>query len=135
MEMTAIPNTIIELTPTYCRGCGVSLKEKSAIKGKSRQIVDIPPIKSIYRGLEDFMKFVIMDARYCGFSKGGKWPGESWKKYWGTYWQLSPLSVFVLSRLNETLKDAFDIPISRARVHCLLCSFSKIAPPINQMIK
>jgi hypothetical protein len=54
--MTASPDTIIKLTPDYFRGCGASLQDRPPIKGKSRKIVDIPPIKAIYTEYQSFYK-------------------------------------------------------------------------------
>lgn len=48
LEMTLNPDHVLDLYPDYCHNCGASLENEQAIKGKSRQIVDIPPIKAIW---------------------------------------------------------------------------------------
>jgi len=45
LEMSSVPSRIIDLIPEYCNDFGLSLKEVVAIKEKTRQIVDISPIK------------------------------------------------------------------------------------------
>ena len=49
LEMTAYPDQIIELVPDYCTSCGNSLEDFSPQKEQSRQIVDIPPIKAVFK--------------------------------------------------------------------------------------
>src|SRR5680860_842242 len=46
LKMTADPDHIVELRPDYCRDCGTSLAKAASSVEKSRQIVDIPPIKA-----------------------------------------------------------------------------------------
>jgi len=54
--MTAFPDVVIELQPDYCNNRGSSLQVWPPIKRKSRQIVDIPPIKAIYTKSQSFGK-------------------------------------------------------------------------------
>ena len=56
LEMTSTPDIIIELYPDYCNSCGTTLLEFAASKEKSRQIIDIPPIKAIYTEYQSFSK-------------------------------------------------------------------------------
>ncbi len=44
LEMISTPDTIVELRPDYCRGCGASLKNTALTNERSRQVVDIPNI-------------------------------------------------------------------------------------------
>ncbi len=48
LEMTATPDTTIELYPNHCRSCGGHLSEIAPKLDSVRQIVDIPPIKATY---------------------------------------------------------------------------------------
>jgi hypothetical protein len=54
--MTAYPDVVIELQPDYCNNCSSSLQNSPPIKGKSRQIIDIPPIKAINTEYQNFSK-------------------------------------------------------------------------------
>jgi len=54
LEMTAFPDGVIELRPDYCNNRGSSLHNWLPIKGKSGQIVDIPPIKAVYTKSQSF---------------------------------------------------------------------------------
>ena len=48
LEMTAVPDKIIELKLDFCNNCGLSLSEVMATKKQSRQIIGIPPIKAVW---------------------------------------------------------------------------------------
>ena len=56
LEMTAIPDKIIELHPDYCSNCGESLSQCVPVKEQVRQIVDIPPIKAVFTEYQTFSK-------------------------------------------------------------------------------
>ena len=49
LEMTATTDKIVELHPDYCNNCGLSLTDAAAIKERSCQIIEIPPIKAVWR--------------------------------------------------------------------------------------
>jgi len=72
LEMTLVPNRIIDLIPQYCNTCGLSLKEAVAIKEKTRQIVNIPPIKAVWT------QYCIYSKKCsCGKSSASSFPKES----------------------------------------------------------
>jgi len=136
LEMTASPDTIIELTPDYCRGCGASLKGKPAIKGKSRQIVDIPPIKVIYTEYQSFHKICNCGCQnIADFPKGVNAPVSYGENIEALVAYFHARQYLPFARLKETLNDAFGVPISEGGVHCLLRRFAQKATPIYEMIK
>jgi transposase len=136
LEMTVSPDTIIELTPDYCRGCGASLKGKLAIKGKFRQIVDIPPIKAICTEYQSFHKICTCGCQnIANFPKGVNAPVSYGENIEALVAYFHARQYLPFARLKETLNDAFGVPISEGGVHCLLCRFAQKATPIYQMIK
>ena len=56
LEMTATPDKIIELHPDYCNNCGESLSQGVPTKEQARQIVDIPPVKTVFTEYQTFSK-------------------------------------------------------------------------------
>ena len=129
--MTAIPDTIIELIPDYCRYCGISLKEKPAFKGKSRQIVDITPSNAIYTDCKSFHKICnTVRQNIADYPKCVNAPvsyGENIEALVACFHtrQYSPFA-----RLNKTLNDAFGGLISEGGVHFLLHRFPQKASQI-----
>ena len=136
LEMTAFPDVIIELQPDYCNNCGSSLQDRPPIKGKSRQIVDIPPIKAIYTEYQSFGKYC-----NCGhlttvdFPEGVNAPVSYGENIEALVAYFHARQYLPFARLKETLNDAFGIPISEGGIHCLLRRFAQKATPIYQMIK
>jgi len=136
LEMTAFPDTIIELASDYCRDCGSSLQDRPRVKGKSRQVIDIPPIKATYTEYQSFIKVC-----NCGCQNSADFPtGVNAPVSYGeniealvAYFHARQYLPF--ARLKETLNDAFGVPISEGGVHCLLRRFAQKATPIYQMIK
>jgi transposase len=136
LEMTASPDTIIELVSDYCRGCGASLQDRPKIKGKSRQIVDIPPIKAVYTEYQSFIKVCTCGCQTSAdFPEGVHAPVSYGENIEALVAYFHARQYLPFARLKETLNDAFGVPISEGGVHCLLRRFAQKATPIYQMIK
>lgn len=56
LEITADPDEIIKLVPDYCTSCANALEDVTPQKEQSRQIVDIPPIKAVFKEYQIFSK-------------------------------------------------------------------------------
>jgi len=136
LEMTAVPDKIIELQPDYCSNCGLSLLDVMATKRQSRQIIDIPPIKAIFTEYQTFSK-----ACSCGcitvsdFPQGVNSPISYGENIEALVAYFHARQYLPFARMKETLNDAFGIPISEGGIHCLLQRFAQKATPIYQMIK
>lgn len=136
LEMTASPDTIIELVSDYCRGCGTSLQDRPAVKGKSRQIVDIPPIKAVYTEYQSFIKVCNCGCQnIADFPEGVQAPVSYGENIEALVAYFHARQYLPFARLKETLNDAFGVPISEGGVHCLLRRFAQKGTPIYQMIK
>ena len=136
LEMTASPDTIIELVSDYCRVCGTSLQDRPAVKGKSRQIVDIPPIKAVYTEYRSFIKVCNCGCQnIADFPTGVNAPVSYGENIEALVAYFHARQYLPFARLKETLNDAFGVPISEGGVHCLLRRFAQKNTPIYQMIK
>jgi transposase len=136
LEMTASPDVVIELQPGYCNSCGASLQDRSLIKGKCRQIVDIPPIKAVYTEYQSFGKICTCGCQtIADFPEGVNAPVSYGENIEALVAYFHARQYLPFARLKETLNDAFGIPISEGGVHCLLRRFAQKATPIYQMIK
>jgi len=136
LEMTASPDTIIELVSDYCRGCGASLQDRPAVKGKSRQIVDIPPIKAVCTEYQSFIKVYNCGCQNSAdFPEGVNAPVSYGENIEALVAYFHARQYLPFARLKETLNDIFGIPISEGGVHCLLRRFAQKTTPIYQMIK
>ena len=56
LAMRDNPDQIIKLVPDYCTSCGNSLQDFPSQKEQSRQVVDIPVIKAVYKEYQTFSK-------------------------------------------------------------------------------
>jgi len=136
LEMTSNPDQIIELIPQYCNTCGLSLKEVVAIKEKTRQIVDIPPIKAVWT------QYCIYSKKCsCGKSSVSNFPlgvntpvsyGKNIEALIG-YFHARQYLPFL--RMKEMINDVFNIGISEGGIHCLLNRFADKTTPFYNLIK
>lgn len=136
LEMTDDPDEIIVLHPDYCSCCGLSLSEMEAIKEKSRQVVDIPPIKAIYTEYQSYSK-----TCRCGFKNKADFPqgvnapvsyGENIEALVG---YLHARQYVPFGRMKEIFNHVFGTSISEGGLHYLLERFAKKTSPIYQIIK
>jgi transposase len=136
LEMTAFPDVVIELQPDYCNNCGSTLQDSPPIKGKSRQKVDIPPIKAICTEYQSFGKVCNCGhLTTAGFPEGVNAPVSYGENIEALVAYFHVRQYLPFARLKETLNDAFGVPISEGGVHCLLRRFAQKATPIYEMIK
>lgn len=136
LEMTATPDKIIELQPDYCNGCGASLQDKIATKERSRQIIDIPPIKAIFTEYQIFSKTCSCGCKtVTDFPQGVNAPISYGQNIEALVAYFHARQYLPFARMKETLNDVFGIPISEGGVHCLLNRFAEKTTPIYHIIK
>jgi len=136
LEMTAHPDEIIELVPDYCTSCGNALQDFSPQKEQSRQIVDIPPIKAVFKEYQTFSKIC-----NCGCTSTADFPsGVNTSISYGenieglvAYFHARQFLPF--ARMQEVFNAVFNIHISEGGIHCLLNRFSDKTKPIYEIIK
>ncbi|QCY70342.1 IS66 family transposase [Antarcticibacterium flavum] len=136
LEMKAFPDVVIELQPDYCNNCGASLQDRLSIKGNSRQVVDIPPIKAVYTEYQRFSKIC-----KCGCQNTADFPqrvnapvsyGENIEALIAYFHARQHLP---FARMKETFNNIFGVNISEGGIHYLLNKFGQKTTPVYEIIK
>ncbi len=136
LEMTTTPDVVVELQPDYCRNCGLSLKNKQAIKEKSRQIVDIPTIKAIFTEYQTFSKTCSCGCQSISeFPKGVDTPVSYGERIESLIAYFHTRQYLPFARMQEVFNGVFNINISEGGIHYLLNRFSDKVTPVYQIIK
>jgi transposase len=136
LEMTAHPDQIIELVPDYCTSCGNTLEDFSAQKEQTRQIVDIPPVKAIFKEYQIFSKICNCGCKSTAdFPSGINTPISYGKNIEGLVAYFHARQFLPFARMQEVFNAVFNINISEGGIHCLLNRFSEKTKPIYEIIK
>lgn len=121
LEMTDIPDEIIEHRACFCPECGKTLDNRPFELFGKRQVIDIPTIKQIVTEHR-----VYRCTCTCGktveseFPVGVDCPVRYGKNIETLIGYLSVRQYLPFKRLQEMLHDLFSIPISEGGLHCLL---------------
>jgi transposase len=121
LEMTDLPDEIIEHRACFCPECGNDLANQTFELLGIRQVVDIPVIKHlvtehhVYRCTCTCGKLVESD-----FPAGVDSPVRYGKNIEALIGYLSIRQYLPFKRLQEMLHDLFTLPISEGGLHCLL---------------
>jgi transposase len=135
LEMVAEPDKIVELHPDHCRGCGNSLENIEGVRGRSRQIVDIPPIKAIYTEYRSFTK-----QCSCGCENRADFPGHVnapigyGPRIEGFIGYFHARQYLPFARMQEMFNDVFNINISEGGIHRLLNRFADKTTSVYDLI-
>ena len=136
LEMTSTPDHIIDLIPDYCNNCGSSLDNVISVKERTRQIVDIPPIKAVWKQYNTYSK-----SCQCGFCTESNFPqgvrspvsyGSNIEALIGYFHARQYLP---FARMKEMMDDVFNIDISEGGLHYLLNRFADKTTPFYENIK
>jgi transposase len=136
LKMTGDPDHVVELCPGHCRDCGSSLEGAPSIKDRSRQIVDIPPVKAVWTEYRTY-------SRQCGcgrlttadFPKGVGSPVSYGSNIEGLIGYFHARQYLPFARMREMMGDVFNIDISEGGLHYLLNRFADRATPLYEIIK
>lgn len=136
LEMTPNPDHIFDLHPDYCSDCGSSLENRQAFKEKSRQIVDIPPIKAVWTEYRTYSKTCSCGCNtIANFPKSVQSPISYGNNIEGLIGYFHARQYVPFARMKEIMSDVFNIGISEGGLHCLLNRFANKTIPIYQIIK
>lgn len=136
LEMTAHPDEIIELVPDYCTSCGNALEDLTPQKEQSRQIVDIPPIKAVFKEYQIFSKICNCGCTSTAeFPSGVNTPIRYGENIEGLVAYFHARQFLPFARMQEVFNAVFNINISEGGIHCLLHRFSDKTKPIYEIIK
>lgn len=136
LEMTATPDRTMELHPDYCRNCGLSLESVTSTKERSRQIVDIPPIKAVWTEYRTYGKQCACGCRtVADFPEGVDSPISYGSNIEGLIGYFHARQYLPFSRMKEMMGDVFNINISEGGLHCLLDRFADRTTPFYEIIR
>jgi len=136
LEITSKPDHDISLVPNYCKDCGLSLENVVAIKEKTRQIVDIPPIKAVWTQYSIYSKRCSCGkCNIADFPQGVKTPVSYGNNIEALISYLHTRQYLPFLRMKEMINDVFNIGISEGGLHYLLNRFADKATPYYNIIK
>lgn len=136
LEMTAFPDSIVELAPDYCRSCGASLSERPLTGEGVRQVVDMPPIKAVWTQYQIYSGQCDCGCRtVADFPKGVDSPISYGNNIEGLIGYFHARQYLPFARMGEMMNDVFNIAISEGGIHCLLDRFADRTAPLYEVIK
>lgn len=136
LEMSSTPDKVVELHPDYCRSCGSSLSSAAAIKGKSRQIIDIPPIQSIVTEYQVFSKQCSCGTQtQADFPEGVNTAVSYGSNIEGLIGYFHARQYLPFARMQEIFNTIFHINISEGGIHYLLNRFANKLTPVYELIR
>lgn len=136
LEMVSHPDNIEKHTPDFCNSCGSNLENTLEYLAERRQVIDIPPIKTICTEHQVFAK-----QCSCGKLCKGVFPANvnSSVQYGPNVESLisyfSVRQYLPFKRMQECFSDIFGIPISQGSISNIISRFAQKAEPIYQRIK
>ncbi len=135
LKMTADPDHIVELRPDYCRSCGSSLAKSSSALERSRQIVDIPPVKAVWTEYRSYSRLCGCGCRTAAdFPKGVGSPVSYGCNIESLIGYFHARHYLPFARMKEVMNDVFNIDISEGGIHYLLARFADRATPLYELI-
>jgi len=136
LTCSAIPDEVIDHQPSYCNYCGNDLSDITATIIESRQVIDIPVIKTTC-----VEHRICQKKCSCGHCMQSKFPGhvaaniqygsiaESLISY------LHARQYMPYKRMKEFFTDVLHMPISEGGIASVLQRFVKKALPCHSAIK
>lgn len=136
LKMTADPDLVVELRPDYCRNCGLSLSKAESAVEKSRQTVDIPPIKAIWTEYRAYGAQCACGCRtVADFPDVAGSPVSYGSNIEGLIGYFHARQYLPFKRMGEMMGDVFNIDISEGGIHYLLGRFADRATPLYETIR
>ena len=136
LKMIADPDRIVELRPDYCRACGSPLAGAPPVQGKSRQTVDIPPVKAVWTEYRTYGAIC-----GCGCTTIADFPEEAGSpvsygsNIEGLIGYFHARQYLPFKRMKEMMGDVFNIDISEGGIHYLLARFADRSTPLYETIR
>ena len=134
--MTSNPDQTINLVPDYCNNCGSSLKKVISVKERTRQIVDIPPIKAVWTQYNTYSK--LCECGCCtesDFPQGVKSPVSYGSNTEALIAYFHTRQYLPFARMKEMMGDVFNIDIGEGGLHYLLNRFADKTTPFYENFK
>lgn len=137
LKQTPTPDKIVELEADYCNNCGCDIKDVISHAYTKRQVIDIPPIIPEVTEFRNHTKL----CPKCGNKQSSSYPTgvnscihygpniESFIAYIYAYQYIS------YKRIQEFLRQIFNIPLSQGSIDNLLKRISVKSEPVYNQIK
>jgi transposase len=136
LTCSAAPDEVIDYQPGYCNNCGNDLSSVAATMIESRQVIDIPVIRTTCVEHRVYQK-----KCSCGHCMQSKFPGHvAASIQYGPVAQsligyLHARQYMPYKRMKEFFTDAFNLPMSEGSIANILQRFVKKALPHYDIIK
>jgi transposase len=136
LKMVSNPDIVDEHKPCYCGGCGNDLSKLPFEFAGKRQVIDVPEIK-----LHVTEHRIYSKVCSCGHVTTSDFPlqanapvsyGNNIESLIGYFHSRQYIP---FKRMQEFVKDVFNIPISEGGIHYLLDKLVKKALPAYELIK
>lgn len=136
LQMTSTPDVILKHSPNFCANCGNDLSTILEQLQQTRQVIDIPIIRTVTTEHQSFLKICT-----CGHKNKGDFPVnvngniqygqgiESMTAYFSVR-QFMPFQ-----RMKECFKDLFNLPLSTGTLVNLINRMAMKAIPAYHQIK
>lgn len=136
LKMTADPDLVVELRPDYCRNCGSSLSEAGSALERTRQTVDIPPIKAVWTEYRAYGAQCACGCRtVADFPEAAGSPVSYGNNIEGLIGYFHARQYMPFKRMKEMMGDVMGIDISEGGIHYLLARFADRATPLYETIR
>ena len=137
LEMTATPDTIIDLKDNYCMDCGECLKLATFTLKSKRQVIEIPPIVPLY---EEFRQYSCAcpnchKEQIAAYPVGVNAPIQYGASVESLVCYLSVYQYLPFARLQNLFMQVFFLPLSQGTIGNILERSAKKCEGVYQLIK
>lgn len=135
--MKAVPDEIINHSPTFCNGCGKALNEETAILIERKQEIIIPPLQAHYLEHRSYTN----NCTHCGIMNVGQLPSNLTAPIqYGTNVSATLSYLFAYQylpykRMKILMYDLFRLSISEGTIDNLLAKMTERAMPMYKQIQ
>jgi len=136
LKMVGSPDIIEKHMPGFCNCCGKDISNIAYEFAGRRQVIDLPEIKLHVREHQIFKKTCT-----CGHQITGQYPSEAnapisyGNNLESLIGYLHARQYIPFKRMEEFIKDVFNIPISEGGIHYLLNKLVSKAKPAYELIR
>lgn len=136
LAMSPCPDQIEDLKPAFCTKCGSSLSSKSVVLQSSRQVIDIPIIRTL---VKEYRQYSCSCA--CGHHQESTYPigvnssiqyGENITALTGC---LSAYQYIPYGRMGEFYQDFLNLGLSQGTLSNMLDRLANKAVPFHEKIR
>lgn len=136
LEMSILPDEIVDHVPAYCTACGESLEGKIAQMESRRQVVDLPKIQAVWTEHRQYSKTCT-----CGYKSTTKFPAyinapiQYGPRIESLICYLHTRQYLPYDRMAELLKDSYGLSISQGSIDNIIKRFAAKGMRVYNRIK